>query len=469
MILSVIWPLTLAVALPGNQSPNMPEAAIETNTADGSGPTNEIDRDPVLALGDITDPPELLRATVEQAITHHPLLKIREADRDEADYLLDAARQDRGPSGEFSVQYFSVIDRQFSDDPQNLLERARPSERTDAILSLNQTVIDFGAGQARVKAASARVRAASAEIDAGAGSVALNVIAAWHDLISFREMLSLYRAAQGSTLNARELAVKAVSGGTIASMDLSRVDAQISQNQTAIFSIERQLARAEARFEELLGRASPSKLQRVPVPSLLPRDLEHAIHLSRGSAPVQIAEAEASALRYDADAAESDLMPRVTAGVDAGRYGVFENERDYDIRGRLTLRYQFFGGASSRAEATQARSRGATWQVERIRQESERDASIAWHDYEALGSQLEAREGAYLAARQTRDTTISRFGASRGTLFDAIAAENALVNAATQYIQGLFELDIARYILLSRTGLLLRELEITDPSIGPRL
>lgn len=463
MTLSAFWLLPLTLGFPDAHRLEVPQAEPVNTRAD------ETKQDPILALRDITEPPELLRSTVEFAVTHHPLLRAREANRDEADLLLDAARKDQGPSGEFSLQYFSVIDRQFSDDPQNLLERARPAERTDAILSLNQTVIDFGAGASRVRAASARARAASAEIDAGAGSVALNVIAAWHDLISFRQMLSLYQTAQQSTLNARELALKGVSSGTIARMDLSRVDTQISQNQIAIFRIERQLARAEARFEELTGRASPAKLQRVPVPGLMPLDLDEAIRLSRGSAQVQIAEAEASALRYDSDAARSDLMPRVTAGVDAGRYGVLENERDYDIRGRVTLRYQFFGGVASRADSIRARSRGASWEVDRIRQEAERDAAIAWNDVKALESQLDALESAYVAVRTTRDTTIQRFRVLRGALFDAIAAENALVNGAIQYMQGLFELDVARYILLSRTGLLLRDLEITDPSIGPRL
>ena len=40
----------------------------------------------------------------------------------------------------------------------------------------------------------------------------------------------------------------------------------------------------------------------------------------------------------EARAARADRLPQITAGIDAGRYGVFENDRDYDIRGRVALR-----------------------------------------------------------------------------------------------------------------------------------
>ena len=43
-----------------------------------------------------------------------------------------------------------------------------------------------------------------------------------------------------------------------------------------------------------------------------------------------------------------------------------------------------------------------------------------------------------------------------------LAAQDAYFGSAAAYIQGLTELDAARYVLLARTGNLLREFEI-DP------
>jgi adhesin transport system outer membrane protein len=181
---------------------------------------------------------------------------------------------------------------------------------------------------------------------------------------------------------------------------------------------------------------------------------------------VRAAAAEAAGARHDAEAANADRLPQVTAGVDAGRYGVFENERDYDVRARLSIRQRLFGGIEPRARQAQARARGAEARADRIRVEAERDAAIAWADVQALQSQFTALEQAYIASRQSRDVIVARFRAARGTLFDVIAAEDAYFAAGTAFIQGLTELDAARYVLLSRTGRLLERIGIDPDRLG---
>jgi outer membrane protein, adhesin transport system len=181
-----------------------------------------------------------------------------------------------------------------------------------------------------------------------------------------------------------------------------------------------------------------------------------------GTAGVRSAEASSTASLQEARAARADRLPQITAGVDAGRYGVIENDRDYDVRGRVALRYRIFGAIDARAEQYEARARGAEARATRIREEAERDAAIAWSDVNALTEQLDALEASYTAARRSRDVTAERFRVARGTLFDVAAAEDAYFEAATAYIQSLSELDAARYVLLSRMGRLLDILEV-DP------
>jgi adhesin transport system outer membrane protein len=84
-----------------------------------------------------------------------------------------------------------------------------------------------------------------------------------------------------------------------------------------------------------------------------------------------------------------------------------------------------------------------------------------------MEEQLQALERAYIASRQSRDVIVARFRAARGTLFDVIAAEDAYFAGATAFIQGLTELDAARYILLSRTGRLLTRIGIDPDRLGP--
>jgi adhesin transport system outer membrane protein len=251
-----------------------------------------------------------------------------------------------------------------------------------------------------------------------------------------------------------------VRDGVSSESDLARVDSYIAQAETRLAQFRRLRANAEARYTELAGSPPPADLRRAPTSGPAMASREAAFAAAGDTAAVRSAQAVADASRQDARAARADRLPRLTAGLDAGRYGVFENDRDYDIRGSVALRYRFFGALDARAEQAGARARAADAHADLVREQASRDAAIAWSDVRALEEQLTALESAYIAARQSRDAIVERFRVARGTLFDVVAAEDAYFGSATAYIQALSELDAARYVLLSRTGRLLDVLEI---------
>ena len=250
--------------------------------------------------------------------------------------------------------------------------------------------------------------------------------------------------------------------GVSSESELSRVDSYIAQADTRLAQFRRQLASAEARFRELTGNPVPAGIERAPVPGGIVSSREQAVAGALTTANVRSAEASSTASQQEMRAARADRLPQIAVGVDAGRYGVIENDTDYDIRARVALRYRIFGAADARAEQYEARARGAEARATRIREEAARDAAIAWSDVNALSEQLDALEASYIASRRSRDTIAERFRVARGTLFDVVAAEDSYFEAATAYIQALSELDAARYVLLSRMGRLLDILEV-DP------
>ena len=63
-------------------------------------------------------------------------------------------------------------------------------ELTDALLSVQQTLFDFGANARRITAAGARLRAAGADLEAAADRVALGAVAAWYDVFAYRAIRS---------------------------------------------------------------------------------------------------------------------------------------------------------------------------------------------------------------------------------------------------------------------------------------
>jgi adhesin transport system outer membrane protein len=416
--------------------------------------------DPVLQLASSRARFEEFRDVIAAAVARHPARVEQEAATDEARAVLAEARERRLPSGEATITSYRVIAREFSNDPQNIIERSRPDQRTDALLSVQQTVFDFGANNQRVRAAGARLRAAALEAEATSDRVALGAIAAWYDMFAYRALVILTETFSASQRDLLASVQERVREGVSAPGDVARVESYIASADTRLARFRRLLANAEARFGELSGTPVPATVERAPAPAAPVASRDDAADAASASPAVQSAVRLAEAARQEARAARSDRLPQVSVGVDAGRYGVFENDRDYDIRGRVAVRQRLFGGVDPRATQADARARATEARADRVREEASRDAAIAWSDVQALEAQLEALEASYVAARRSRDVIVERFRVARGSLFDVVAAEDTYFQAAASYIQAIAELDAARYVLLSRTGRLLEALAI---------
>lgn len=433
---------------------------------EASGRPLELDlsNDPVLNLKEHSLDRNVFRQAIAAAVLSHPQLREAEALKDVAQATLDEAKERQLPSADINLTTYRVISRAFSNDPDNIIERSRPDQRTDALLTIAQPVFDFGAGAARVAAARARILGAEADLESVSSQTALNSVAMYYEVFGYRALISLTRNFIRNEQQFRDALEARIESGVAAEADIARVATAEARAQVRLAQYRRLLAGAEARFVELTGLQVPALLERAPEPEGLPRSREEAGAAALAAPAVRAALAEAAAVDREARARKGDRLPSVTAGIDAGRYGVFETDRDYDIRGRLTVSWSLGGGVEPRIRQAEARAVAASARADRIEQQTVRDAIISWSDVQALEIQLEALEASYVASRQTRDVVIARFQARRGTAFDVAAAEEAYFDSATTYIQALIELDTARYLLLFQTGRLLESLDI-DPEL----
>lgn len=425
-------------------------------------------QDPILALADSAMARAPFVTVVANAVRQHPTLAEARAAADAAEAQLEGAKEATRPSVDINIQSFRVISRDFSNDPLNVLERTRPSRRTDGTLSLNQVLFDFGAGGERKAAARARVTASIADIDSSASQVALDVVVAWYDVAGYRALGGLARGFLASEQEARSAVQQRIDAGVAAPLDLTRIDSAIARNKARLADYDRRVHAAEARFFALTGRTPPPGLQRVPRACGFQGEQQDAVAAAAHAPPVISADAAAQAAARDARAVTREARPQFTAGIDAGRYGIFETPYDYDVRGRVNLRIRLFGGIESRIRESSARARQAQARADQVRGDAGRDAAIAWSDVSALQDQLTAFEDAYVAARISRDGVAERFRVARGSVFEVLNSEEELFQAAVGYLQGLSELDTNRYVLLARTGGLLNCLQI-DVSTGDQV
>ncbi len=412
----------------------------------------DLDTDPIIAVERETSTVEAFQSLIAAALARHPAISEAKAGADEAEAARDLARAGQLPSGDVSFSSARTLARDFSNDPDNIIERSRRTRRSDAIASIQQPLLDFGASALRTSAAKARINAAAARVDATNDEIALRAVASWYDVFASRALAELGDAFAADQAKLGESVEARIAQGLSARSDRARVASFMASAESQRARIRRSLASAEARFIELFGAPPPADLRRAPYPNLPALSRDAAQLRATNSAIVRAADADATAGRREAKAARADILPTVSAGIDAGRYGVFETDNDYDIRARLTLRYRLFGGGDARAEQFAARARSGQARADRVREEARRDAAIAWADVNALTDQLGALRSSYVASRQSRDTIAERFRVARGSLFDLLAAEQSYFETAASYLQAITDLDTARYVLIARTG-----------------
>lgn len=416
--------------------------------------------DPLITYLARQAPREDFTNLIDGAIRANPALAEAQAGLEEAEAARREARSGLFPTLDIGVSARSSLARNFSNDPDNILERSRSTGRTDATFAFNQTLLDFGNTSLQISAASARINAASFEIERQTDQIALRSIAAWYDVFSNSVLVLLmenYLARQSELKNDVNARIRQ---GFSAESDSVRVDNLIAATESQLAGSRRALARAEAQYFELFG-APPSPSIRQP-PELGRRfaSMDAVRSAAFQTVTVSLVEAQARAAREDARAARTQTLPRVSVGLEGGRFGVFENDNDYDVRATINLTHRFFGPADARADQFEARSSAAQARANRIREEAARLAVIAWTDVNALELQLGAAETQYFTSRQSRDVILERFRVSRGSLFEVLEAERDHVNAAISLVSVSTELGAARYVLLSRTGFLLHVLAI---------
>lgn len=416
--------------------------------------------DPILALIDQASSHALFRSEVAAAVEHNALVAEGLAGEREAQAGRVQARSALFPTVDINIDANRSLARNFSNDPDNVIERSRPQGRTDATASVRQRLLDFGSASSRISAGNARVEAARSTTRGYGQDVAIQTITAWYSILAHRWMEQAAIEYIERQKRFRAALETRIGRGYSARGDLPRLDSSIASAQLRLAGFRRDRGGAEAQFQALTGHEVPAGIGRAPLPRIDVDDSDALEALVLRSPAVLRADAQARAARQDARAARAERLPTIAAGVDAGRYGVFENADDYDVRGRIIVRAQLGAGINAKADQATARADAADAYAARVRQEALRDAQISLTDLKGLEAQLLAAKASYLANRDARDVVATRFEALDGTLYDLIYTEDSYFAAITAFIQTLAERDVSRFSVLAKNGQLLADLNI---------
>lgn len=439
-----------------------PGAALTLPPPGGDPQRIDFAADPVLRFVRDAAPAQPFLDRLGEAVAHHPAVAAAIAAAQASQGVRTQVRSGLFPQVDASLVASRQLARDFG-SRDTIVESLQPRGRTDGLLSGEQLLFDFGATGSRIAAADARIGAARAEVERQAAETALGAIAAACDVLAAQTQADLAADAERRQRTILDQVRARVEQGLGPPSDIARVEAMLADTGSIAARTGRALGQARARYREALGTdAAPLPGRPLP-PRSQAQSLDAAQAMARQTPAVVAALKRAAAAGRDLAAVRADGLPRLSAGLSGTRYDVFGGS-DYEVRGQLMLRQSLSAGGRQRGIVAEAagKARAAGFDADRAAAESERDAGAAFADVAALTGGVTSAEAAYTANRRVRDAYAEQFRVSRGTLIELLRAEQDFQSAAAQLVQATLDLDVARFVLLARTGELL-------PAAGIRL
>lgn len=409
-------------------------------------------------LADI-GPSESFAAELRRAIGLHPVFHREASRRAELRARKRGERSALYPRISANLSGDYVIAREFGAGTENVVESLKPEAQFNAGLSVSQLVFDGGAAFQRIRGASAMIREQDANIEARINELALSGLSAYHDLAAHQALIRLGDdyIRRHENLVAQVAERERLGAGSRA--DLMQARARLAAAKARVSNIRESARLAEIRYAEFF-KAEPGPLARPSFEAVVVGTREEASVLAVARHPeIGAAAARSDRARAEFKAARASRLPELRARIDATKFDVFDRGNDdYDLRAGVAMQYDLFAGGARGAAISQTREAAnqQRYDEDRIRQEIERDAQIAFERREASAERLAVLGDAVVAHAEARGLVSERFRASRGQLIDVLQAENDYFEAAVAYVAAQADRDMATYGVMEHTGDLLR-------------
>ncbi|WP_306299188.1 TolC family outer membrane protein [Pseudomonas sp. ABC1] len=349
--------------------------------------------------------------------------------------------------------------------------------RNYAEISLTQMLFDGFRVRNRLAKAEHTSRVRYYELLSEAETKALEVSEAYLSVQRHRELVAL---AQKNLDNHRRVQTRVgerAQSGVSNQADLQQINGRLSLARSNLMTEIANLQSVTARFQRLVGRLPADGLEPVAAEAVqVPTDLKDILNRGYVNNPElyaafeNIRSAEASLGEI-----KSNRYPTFELGLRHGLYknnNSFDNRTDPDPYGNesiveLRARYNLFRGGSDRA-AERAAFRRIN-QAESLRDKAcvdlRQTATIAYSDVlnlqEKRQSLIAHRDGAANVVVAYRD----QFDIGRRTLLDVLDSENEVFQAERAYVDGSYDLQIARLRTLHSMGQLLPALSVSTESM----
>ncbi|MFP3341184.1 TolC family protein [Halomonas sp. SIMBA_159] len=397
-----------------------------------------------------------LREKIQQAIEQQPGILAQRSRERESVLRIDEVRAVRRPQVNAGLEYRNDLQR-----TESLPDRG---SRVDAVVTLSQLLLDFGASSERVRAADLSAEAAFWQSQSSVEEEVLYAVNAYLDVAR----LTAQRQLAEHNLEQHQRIFEDVSlrreAGAGSRADVLRAQSRLSDAESRLVTLEGELARAINVYQEaffttpdvLALPQGAALLSDANADSLLDRALAQNAALRSQTLTSEASDAEAQATR-------NARLPSLSVAVEGRQFDVNDfNESDNDVALLFNVDYTPYSGGATSSRVAQAveRQQQSQYEQQALRRELEREVRSAYTDTRTRRAELEAQTATLAAEEEALLAYRDQFAVGRSSINDLLDAQRDLFQTALELINRRVRWEQAAFQQLAVTGELLDVMEI---------
>jgi len=321
-------------------------------------------------------------------------------------------------------------------------------------LSVNQMIYDFGRSGNTLSAARLGTQSAERDADRVVNDVILNVKQSYYALLAAGKLM---RVAQ-KTLEQAESHLKQAQAffrvGSKPRFDVTRAEVELNDAKLGIINAKNSLRLRTIGLYNAMG-VEPKKeidIEDVLDTQIVIPPIEQALNESVKRRPEMLKiEADIDAAKATVKADESDYLPSLSVN---GAYnwahgtaemGMFRGDIQNSWNAGITLTMPLFEGGITRGKVSEARAnlRALEAQRDTVKQSIRIELHQAYADIESATARIAVMESSLKNARDNLQLAQGRYEAGVGVYIEVTDAQVASVNAETNYVQALYDYQLA--------------------------
>lgn len=334
------------------------------------------------------------------------------------------------------------------------------------VLSAEMTLIDFGRRKLGIEIAKESVLATRQALIQVEQNVLLATVQAYVDVRLAQDVVALRESNLRLITQELRAAQDRFDVGEITRTDVSIAEARLAASRAALAAAQGQLMIAREAYKAATG-AYPGKLAALPKAPALPRTMEEAQGVARGTHPlIRQAQHQVTVADFQVEAAKAERMPTIGGGVklstddedmQSSSVGLTMSQTLY-AGGRLSaLQRKALAGKDAARAALQQTAVGV---VENV--------GVAWANLAVASASIEASDLQIRAAQAAFDGVREEAAAGTRTTLDVLDAEQELLDARNARLEAEAQRYVAVYQVLATMGLLTVEhLQLGIPTYDP--